>query len=127
MGEVLRWPSRGSAQSLRAIPGLCYSQPARLFVGRNKNHQRQAGMARLASTSEMPVRRPDLPRYMPDGIDIPLGARALYLGSSLCRIHGSNEPWTIGANVSSGCIRMRNEDVTDLYQRVKVGTKVVVI
>lgn len=54
-------------------------------------------------------------------------ARALYLGSSLYRIHGSNEPWTIGTNVSSGCIRMRNEDVTDLYQRVKVGTKVVVI
>jgi lipoprotein-anchoring transpeptidase ErfK/SrfK len=72
-------------------------------------------------------RRPDLPRFMPGGIDNPLGARALYLGSSLYRIHGSNEPWTIGTNVSSGCIRMRNEDVTDLYQRVKVGTKVVVI
>ena len=64
---------------------------------------------------------------LPGGIDNPLGARALYLGSSLYRIHGSNEPWTIGTNVSSGCIRMRNEDVTDLYQRVKVGTKVVVI
>jgi lipoprotein-anchoring transpeptidase ErfK/SrfK len=66
-------------------------------------------------------------RFMPGGTDNPLGARALYLGSSLYRIHGSNEPWTIGTNVSSGCIRMRNEDVTDLYQRVKVGTKVVVI
>jgi len=76
---------------------------------------------------EMLARRPDLPRFMPGGIDNPLGARALYLGSSLYRIHGSNEPWTIGTNVSSGCIRMRNEDVTDLYQRVKVGTKVVVI
>src|ERR1700720_4566451 len=65
--------------------------------------------------------------FMQGGIDNPLGARALYLGSSLYRIHGSNEPWTIGTNVSSGCIRMRNEDVTDLYQRVKVGTKVVVI
>ena len=54
-------------------------------------------------------------------------ARALYLGSSLYRIHGSNEPWTIGTNVSSGCIRMRNEDVTDLYGRVKIGTKVIVI
>jgi lipoprotein-anchoring transpeptidase ErfK/SrfK len=51
----------------------------------------------------------------------------MYLGSSLYRIHGSNEPWTIGQAVSSGCIRMRNEDVTDLYERVKVGTKVVVI
>jgi lipoprotein-anchoring transpeptidase ErfK/SrfK len=77
--------------------------------------------------AEMIQRRPDLPRFMPGGIDNPLGARALYLGSSLYRIHGSNEPWTIGTNVSSGCIRMRDGDVTDLYERVKVGTKVVVI
>ena len=56
-----------------------------------------------------------------------LGARALYLGSTLYRIHGSNEPWTIGTNVSSGCIRMRNADVVDLYERVKIGTKVVVL
>jgi lipoprotein-anchoring transpeptidase ErfK/SrfK len=76
---------------------------------------------------EMLERRPDLPRYMPGGPDNPLGARAMYLGSSLYRIHGSNEPWTIGQAVSSGCIRMRNEDVTDLYERVKVGTKVLVI
>ena len=55
------------------------------------------------------------------------GARALYLGSTIYRIHGSNEPWTIGKNVSSGCIRMRNADVIDLYERVKVGTKVVVM
>ncbi|HEY1981042.1 MAG TPA: L,D-transpeptidase [Xanthobacteraceae bacterium] len=77
--------------------------------------------------ADMLQRRPDLPRYMPGGIDNPLGARAMYLGSTLYRIHGSNEPWTIGTNVSSGCIRMRNEDVSDLYGRVKVGTKVVVI
>jgi lipoprotein-anchoring transpeptidase ErfK/SrfK len=76
---------------------------------------------------EMLARRPDLPRYMAGGPDNPLGARAMYLGSSLYRIHGSNEPWTIGQQVSSGCIRMRNEDVIDLYGRVKVGTKVVVI
>ncbi len=76
---------------------------------------------------EMLRRRPDLPRYMPGGPENPLGARALYLGSSLYRIHGSNEPWTIGTQVSSGCIRMRNEDVIDLYDRVKVGTKVMVI
>ena len=76
---------------------------------------------------EMLRRRPDLPRYMPGGPDNPLGARALYLGSTIYRIHGSNEPWTIGTAVSSGCIRMRNEDVVDLYSRVKVGTKVVVI
>ena len=72
-------------------------------------------------------RRPDLPRHMAGGPDNPLGARAMYLGSSLYRIHGSNEPWTIGTAVSSGCIRMRNEDVIDLYGRVRVGTKVVVI
>jgi lipoprotein-anchoring transpeptidase ErfK/SrfK len=76
---------------------------------------------------EMLKRRPDLPRYMAGGPENPLGARALYLGSSLYRIHGSNEPWTIGTQVSSGCIRMRNEDVIDLYNRVGIGTKVVVI
>jgi lipoprotein-anchoring transpeptidase ErfK/SrfK len=76
---------------------------------------------------EMLQRRPDLPRYMPGGPNNPLGARAMYLGSSLYRIHGSNEPWTIGHAVSSGCIRMRNEDVVDLYERVKVGTRVIVI
>ncbi len=77
--------------------------------------------------AEMLARRPDLPRHMEGGPENPLGARAMYLGSSLYRIHGSNEPWTIGTNVSSGCIRMRNEDVIDLYDRVNVGTRVVVI
>ena len=72
-------------------------------------------------------RRPDLPRHMAGGIDNPLGARALYLGSSNYRIHGSNEPETMGAAVSSGCIRMTNRDVIDLYDRVKLGTKVVVM
>jgi lipoprotein-anchoring transpeptidase ErfK/SrfK len=76
---------------------------------------------------EMLARRPDLPRHMEGGPQNPLGARAMYLGSSLYRIHGSNEPWTIGTNVSSGCIRMRNEDVIDLYGRVNVGTRVVVL
>jgi lipoprotein-anchoring transpeptidase ErfK/SrfK len=77
---------------------------------------------------EMLKRRPELPRHMAGGIDNPLGARAIYLGSSMYRIHGSNEPNTIGAAVSSGCIRMTNRDVVDLYDRVKVGrTKVVVL
>jgi lipoprotein-anchoring transpeptidase ErfK/SrfK len=76
---------------------------------------------------DMLRRRPDLPHYMTGGPENPLGARALYLGSSLYRIHGSNEPWTIGTQVSSGCIRMRNEDVIDLYGRVPVGAKVVVL
>jgi lipoprotein-anchoring transpeptidase ErfK/SrfK len=72
-------------------------------------------------------RRPDLPRYMEGGPANPLGARALYLGSSLYRIHGTNEPWTIGEAVSSGCIRMMNDDVVDLYERARVGTRVLVI
>ncbi len=76
--------------------------------------------------SQMLRRRPDLPRFMPGGPENPLGARAMYLGGSLYRIHGSNEPQTIGQAVSSGCIRMTNEDVVDLYDRVKVGTRVVV-
>jgi lipoprotein-anchoring transpeptidase ErfK/SrfK len=77
--------------------------------------------------AEMIQRRPDLPEFMPGGPANPLGARAMYLGSTLYRIHGSNEPDTIGTAVSSGCIRMRNEDVIDLYEKVKVGTKVIVI
>lgn len=76
---------------------------------------------------QMLKRRPELPRYMPGGIENPLGARAIYLGSTLYRIHGSNEPETIGAAVSSGCIRMVNRDVIDLAGRVKIGTKVVVL
>ena len=76
---------------------------------------------------EMLQRQPELPRFMAGGPNNPLGARAMYLGSTLYRIHGSNQPWTIGHNVSSGCIRMRNADVIDLYNRVKVGTKVVVL
>jgi lipoprotein-anchoring transpeptidase ErfK/SrfK len=95
-----------------------------------------AGVKRISAKKEWPGwtpppqmlrRRPDLPRHMKGGIDNPLGARALYLGSSLYRIHGSNEPDTIGAAVSSGCIRMTNNDVIDLYGRVKVGTKVTVV
>ncbi|MEL6062805.1 MULTISPECIES: L,D-transpeptidase [unclassified Methylobacterium] len=76
---------------------------------------------------EMLARRPDLPRHMAGGPANPLGARALYLGSSLYRIHGTNEPGTIGQSVSSGCIRMMNDDVVDLYERVPVGTRVEVL
>ena len=68
-----------------------------------------------------------LPAHMEGGIDNPLGARALYIGARIYRIHGSNEPWTIGNAVSSGCIRLTNDDIIDLYNRVKVGTKVVVL
>ena len=95
-----------------------------------------SGVKRISRKSEWPdwtpppqmlLRRPDLPRHMAGGPDNPLGARALYLGSSLYRIHGTNEPSTIGHNVSSGCIRMMNEDVIDLYNRVPVGAKVIIL
>jgi len=76
---------------------------------------------------EMIARRPDIPHHMAGGINNPLGARALYIGATLYRIHGTNEPWTIGGDVSSGCIRMVNDDVIDLYDRVKVGAKVIVL
>lgn len=68
-----------------------------------------------------------LPKFMPGGIKNPMGARALYLGSTIYRIHGTNQAWSIGHAVSSGCIRMRNEDVMDLYDRVPVGARVKVI
>jgi len=77
--------------------------------------------------AEMLKRRPGLPHHMEGGANNPLGARALYIGSTLYRIHGTNEPWTIGGDVSSGCIRMTNDDVIDLFARVQIGTKVIVL
>jgi lipoprotein-anchoring transpeptidase ErfK/SrfK len=77
--------------------------------------------------AEMIARQPYLPRFMAGGPGNPLGARAMYLGSSEYRIHGTNDPTTIGKFVSSGCIRLTNEDVADLFSRVDVGTKVVVL
>jgi lipoprotein-anchoring transpeptidase ErfK/SrfK len=77
--------------------------------------------------AEMIARRPDIPHHLDGGVNNPLGARALYIGSTLYRIHGTNEPWTIGGDVSSGCIRMVNDDVIDLYGRVKIGAKVIVL
>lgn len=75
----------------------------------------------------MKRRQPGLPDYVPGGPNNPLGARAIYIGSTLYRIHGTNEPWTIGQDVSSGCIRMINDDVIDLFERVKIGAKVIVL
>lgn len=107
----------------------------RYGVGVGKPGFEWAGVHRVTRKAEWPswtppkemrARRPGLPVYMAGGLDNPLGSRALYLGSSLYRIHGSNEPWTIGRAVSSGCIRMRNQDVEDLYERVGIGTRVVV-
>ena len=110
-------------------------QALRYGVGVGRPGFTWAGVTRIGYKREWPDwtppaqmlrRRPDLPRHMEGGIDNPLGARAMYLGSTLYRIHGSNEPETIGQAVSSGCFRMTNEDVTDLYSRVSVGTTVVV-
>ncbi len=77
--------------------------------------------------AEMIARQPYLPRWMAGGPGNPLGARAMYLGGTVYRIHGTNNPATIGHRVSSGCIRLTNEDVADLYSRVNIGTKVVVL
>ena len=106
--------------------GIGVGRPGFMWSG-VKQVSRKAEWPDWTPPPEMLKRRPDLPRHMQGGPANPLGARALYLGSSLYRIHGTNEPYTIGQSVSSGCIRMRNEDVTDLYERVKVGTKVIVI
>jgi len=104
-------------------------------IGVGRDGFRWSGVHRVSAKREWPGwtppremrrRRPDLPGYMPGGIENPLGARAIYLGSTLYRIHGSNEPETIGQAVSSGCFRMTNEDVVDLYDRVRVGATVVV-
>ncbi|MCP4616834.1 MAG: L,D-transpeptidase [Bradyrhizobium sp.] len=110
-------------------------QALRYGIGVGRDGFRWSGTHRVTAKKEWPSwtppaemlrRRPDLPRHMPGGIENPLGARAMYLGSTLYRIHGSNEPETIGQAVSSGCFRMTNEDVTDLYGRVAVGATVVV-
>jgi lipoprotein-anchoring transpeptidase ErfK/SrfK len=114
------------------LPG---GQALRYGIGVGRDGFRWSGVHRISAKKEWPswtppsqmlARRPDLPRHMAGGIDNPLGARAMYLGSTLYRIHGSNEPETIGQAVSSGCFRMTNEDVTDLYNRVSVGATVIV-
>jgi len=88
---------------------------------------RKAEWPRWTPPAEMRKRQPGLPAFMEGGLNNPLGARALYLGSTLYRIHGTNEPWSIGRNVSSGCIRMTNADVIDLYERVQLNSRVVVL
>ena len=107
----------------------------RYGIGVGRDGFRWGGTHRITAKKEWPdwtppsqmiARRPDLPRHMKGGPDNPLGARAMYLGSTLYRIHGSNEPETIGQAVSSGCFRMVNDDVIDLYSRVPVGTTVIV-
>jgi lipoprotein-anchoring transpeptidase ErfK/SrfK len=114
---------QGGGRALRY--GIGVGRPGFTWAG-VKSISRKAEWPDWTPPGEMLARRPDLPRHMDGGPANPLGARAMYLGSSLYRIHGTNEPYTIGQNVSSGCIRMMNDDVADLYDRVHVGTKVVV-
>ncbi len=115
-------------------------QARRYGVGVGKPGFEWAGTHKVSRKAEWPDWRPpaemiareakkgrNLPAFMEGGQENPLGARAMYLGSSLYRIHGTNQPWTIGQAVSSGCIRMRNQDVVDLYERVRIGAKVIVI
>jgi lipoprotein-anchoring transpeptidase ErfK/SrfK len=109
---------------------------ARVYgVGVGRSGFQWSGSSRISRKAEWPGwtppaamrrRQPELPAYMPGGPNNPLGARALYLGGSLYRIHGTNQAQTIGQAVSSGCIRMLNAEVIDLYNRVRVGTRVVV-
>jgi lipoprotein-anchoring transpeptidase ErfK/SrfK len=114
----------GEGKALRY--GIGVGRPGFAWAG-VKEITRKAEWPGWTPPPEMMLRQPGLPRHMDGGIGNPLGARALYLGSSMYRIHGTNEPWTIGQNVSSGCIRMMNDDIIDLYNRVKVGTKVIVM
>ena len=115
------------------LPG---KQAIRYEVGVGRPGFEWAGVEHIANKREWPdwtppsqmlLRRPDLPRHMAGGIDNPLGARAIYLSGTLYRIHGSNEADTIGQAVSSGCIRMTNDDVVDLYERAKIGATVIVM
>jgi len=107
----------------------------RYGIGVGRDGFRWSGVHHITRKAEWPGwtpppqmrdRVPGLPAYMPGGPDNPLGARALYIGSTLYRLHGTSEPWTIGKAVSSGCIRLTNDDIVDLYNRVKVGALVVV-
>jgi len=113
----------GEGKALRY--GIGVGREGFAWAGTNKI-SRKAEWPGWTPPAEMRQRVPDLPTYMPGGPDNPLGARALYIGSTLYRVHGTSEPWTIGQAVSSGCIRLTNEDVTDLYERVKVGATIVV-
>jgi len=108
----------------------------RYGIGVGRDGFRWSGTQSITRKSEWPDwippqdmlrRQPYLPRFMAGGPGNPLGARAMYLGSTIYRIHGTNNPSTIGGRVSSGCIRMTNDDVMDLYARVNVGTKVIVL
>jgi lipoprotein-anchoring transpeptidase ErfK/SrfK len=153
-GAVTRLPARLQRQivnyTTREAPGtiiidtpdtylylvLGHGQAIRYGIGVGREGFTWSGVQSITKKSEWPdwtpppemiSRQPYLPRYMAGGPGNPLGARAMYLGGTVYRIHGTNAPGTIGTRVSSGCIRLTNEDVADLYSRVNVGTKVIVL
>ena len=114
---------------------LGHNQAIRYSIAVGAEGYDWSGVSTVASKREWPdwtptpgilKRNPELPRHVAGGYDNPLGARALYLGGTLYRIHGTNEPWRIGSAVSSGCIRLSNNDIIDLYNRTKLGAKVIV-
>jgi lipoprotein-anchoring transpeptidase ErfK/SrfK len=114
----------GNGQAIRY--GIGVGREGFTWSGRERV-TRMAEWPNWRPPADMVARSPDLPDFVPGGLDNPLGARALYLGDTLYRIHGTNEPSSIGTFASSGCIRMLNADVIDLYRRVSVGTRVVVL
>ena len=140
---TVNYPNRDAAGTIvintserRLYYILGNGQAIRYGIGVGRIGFTWAGVTRVSAKREWPDwtppaqmlrRRPDLPRHMKGGLENPLGARAMYLGSSLFRIHGSNEPETIGTAVSSGCFRLTNEDAVDLYDRTRVGAKVIVL
>ena len=143
MRQVVPYETRQPAGTIVVATGqkflylvLGHGKALRYGIGTAKDGFEWSGTHRVSNKREWPgwtppaemkKRRPGLPDYMPGGINNPLGARAIYIGSTLYRIHGTNEPWTIGHDVSSGCIRMVNDDVEDLYARIKIGAKVIVL
>ena len=114
----------GNGQAIRY--GIGVGREGFTWSGRERV-SRMAEWPNWRPPADMVARNPDLPDFVPGGLDNPLGARALYLGDTLYRIHGTNEPSSIGTFASSGCIRMLNADVIDLYRRVSLGTQVVVL
>jgi lipoprotein-anchoring transpeptidase ErfK/SrfK len=141
--QVVAFPTREKAGTIIVDTGhkflffvLGDGRAIRYGIGTARDGFEWSGVHRITNKREWPdwtppaemlKRQPGIPHHMAGGIDNPLGARALYIGSTLYRIHGTNEPWTIGGDVSSGCIRLTNEDVIDLYSRAKIGAKVIVL
>ena len=149
-GIIYKIPTRDTVPYPRALrPGtivvstserylyyvLGNGQALRYTVGVGKEGYSWSGVSTISAKREWPdwsptpnIRKlhPELPAYVKGGEQNPLGARALYLGASLYRIHGTNEPWKIGDSVSAGCIRLTNDDIIDLYNRAKIGATVIV-